>query len=613
MPGEFPTAFAAATRVPLYPSDAHAWDVHNGAAVSPTMHLLPVTKRLEDMVGGLFVDFVKIVDSNYAAMLERAEALRAEFSSEVGSFSASIGERLGVIETVLDGKLSEELDPVFTKWLGGMSFAPANAQPNVIETVKVNGKPLNVVSKSVDVTVPDAYPKSETDAMLDEKADRLGEWIVDPPSVSLVWVDADHPHPSAPDGATGWWPDSQGAVKGDRDSTELHWAEGSEAPMEVTAVRKAVLYTGDAHPNVIETVKVDGVPLHVSDDKSVDIRSTGMISDSAGNVVRADGSAVVVDGSWTCNGVVLTQKEGRDDYWENAERHWGLGYDPSAKWAFTNGSGYARLDAPADATKLSFVIGGVTYDATVGRADSVVMAGDVVPKGSGTETIATIGGKDIKAPASPVSSVNGKTGDVKLVAADVGALALGSSNKVGSLFSMNFEGEETSGGNILFGVGMGPGGWTFVVNKFYCSDRLYANGFVITNTSGAPGESVLNRIQEYGGDFKTALDEVNGLVDTTKRYSVVRPEASGNAYQLSDFAVNVVDLPSSGEYTFTFPPRTGGRVRDFVLKLNVTADPLPTVQFVKHPTDSDPPRFEGADGWSELELGVNFFGFTETS
>ena len=612
MPGEFPTAFAAATRVPLYPSDAHAWDVHNGAAVSPTMHLLPVAERLEDMVGSLFVDFVKTVDSNYASMLERAEALRAEFSGEVETFSARIGERLGVVETVLDGKLSEELDPVFTKWLGGMSFAPANAQPNVIETVKVNGKPLNVVSKSVDVTVPDAYPKSETDAMLDEKADRLGGWIVDPPSVSLVWVDADHPHPSAPDGATGWWPDSQGAVKGDRGSTELHWAEGSEAPLEITAVRKAVLYTGDAHPNVIETIKVDGVPLHVSDDKSVDIRSTGMISDSAGNVIRADGSAVVVDGSWTCNGVLLTKKEGRD-YWENAENKWGLGYDPSAKWAFTNGSGYARSDAPADATKLSFVIGEVTYDATIGRADSVVMAGDVVPRENGTEVIATIGGKDIKAPASPVSSVNGKMGEVKLGAADVGALALSSRNEVGSSFSMYFPQAESSGGNLSFGIEGGPSGLTFTFNKLYCSGNSFANGFVITNTSNTPGESVLDRIQEYGGDFKTALDEVNGLVETTKRYSVVRPEASGNAYQLSDFAVNVVDLPSSGEYTFTFPPRTGGRVRDFVLKLNVTADPLPTVQFVKHPTDSDPPRFEGADGWSELELGVNFFGFTETS
>lgn len=484
MPGEFPTAFAAATRVPLYPSDAHAWDVHNGAAVSPTMHLLPVAERLEDMVGSLFVDFVKTVDSNYAAMLERAEALRAEFSSEVGSFSASIGERLGVIETVLDGKLSEELDPVFTKWLGGMSFAPANAQPNVIETVKV-----------------------------------------------------------------------------------------------------------------------DGVPLHVFDDKSVDIRSTGMISDSAGNVIRADGSAVVVDGSWTCNGVLLTKKEGRD-YWENAENKWGLGYDSSAKWAFTNGSGYARSDAPTDATKLSFVIGEVTYEATIGRADSVVMSGDVVPKGSGTEVIATIGGKDIKAPASQVSSVNGKTGAVKLVAADVGALAPESANKVGSSFSMGFEGEETSGGNILFGVGSGPAGWTFIVNKLYCSDNLFANGFVITNTSGALGESVLARIQEYGGDFKTALAEVNGLIGTAIDATAAYPMSTVVDGALRDRTVN----HATAGGTFTFPARTGTNVRDFVLVIDAL-ETAPTVTFpgsVTYVSEQD-----AADIWTADAGKVNAWYFSE--
>lgn len=151
-----------------------------------------------------------------------------------------------------------------------------------------------------------------------------------------------------------------------------------------------------------------------------------MISDAAGNVIRADGSAVVVDESWTCNGVVLTKRTDRDDYWENVERHWGLGYNKNSSWLFTDGSGFASTTAPADATKLSFVIGGVTYNATIGRADSVVMAGDVVPMGDGTKVIATIGGKEIKVPDSEdsVSSVNGKTGDVTLGAEDVGALAL---------------------------------------------------------------------------------------------------------------------------------------------------------------------------------------------
>ena len=111
-----------------------------------------------------------------------------------------------------------------------------------------------------------------------------------------------------------------------------------------------------------------------------------------------------------------------------------------------NASGIAALKKSKqdalDAKQLSAVNSGITAE----KISNMVTKDGVVPKGNGTETIATVAGKDIKAPASPVSSVNGKTGAVKLVAQDVGALALESSNKVGSLFSMNFEGEETSGG-----------------------------------------------------------------------------------------------------------------------------------------------------------------------
>lgn len=126
----------------------------------------------------------------------------------------------------------------------------------------------------------------------------------------------------------------------------------------------------------------------------------------------------------------------------------------------------------------------------------------------------------------------------------------------------------------------------------------------------------------FSGTIEQWLESLNGKdgkdadeqqIEIFKRYVVARPLADGQTYQLEDCAMNVVDLPTSGEFTFVFPPRTGERVRDFVLKLNVTADPLPTVRFVKHATDDSPPRFEGEDGWSDLELGVNFFGFTESS
>ena len=104
-----------------------------------------------------------------------------------------------------------------------------------------------------------------------------------------------------------------------------------------------------------------------------------MISDAEGNVIRADGSAVIMDGSWTCNGVVLTKKEG-ENLWVNVEKKWHLIYTGRNVWIFGqayHGGGSAIFQAPEYATKLGFLIDGVWYHATIGRADSVVMAGDI--------------------------------------------------------------------------------------------------------------------------------------------------------------------------------------------------------------------------------------------
>lgn len=66
---------------------------------------------------------------------------------------------------------------------------------------------------------------------------------------------------------------------------------------------------------------------------------------------------------------------------------------------------------------------------TLGANSDIVTSGEVVPKGTGTEVIAVIGGKEIKAPAAggggAVESVNGQTGKVVLSAADVGARPAG--------------------------------------------------------------------------------------------------------------------------------------------------------------------------------------------
>ena len=239
-----------------------------------------------------------------------------------------------------------------------------------------------------------------------------------------------------------------------------------------------------------------------------------------------------------------------------------------------------------DAQQLSAVNSGITAE----KISNMVTKDGVVPKGNGTETIATIAGKDIKAPASPVSSVNDKTGVVKLVAADVGALALESANKVGSSFSMDFDGEETSGGNLSFGVGMGPGGWTFIVNKFYCSGEssLYANDLVITNTSGTSGESVLARIKEYGRDYKTALDEVNGLL----AYSRNATGLKDRAFNTLSFDGTEFDLSAALE---AVTPTASGQPRDLLIVATATA--ATTISYTAGTIKGDKPTIDGAGTW----------------
>ena len=102
----------------------------------------------------------------------------------------------------------------------------------------------------------------------------------------------------------------------------------------------------------------------------------------------------------------------------------------------------------------------------------------------------------------------------KVTAAQVGALALDSGNTVRSSFSVDFPNETSLGGNLSFRIGSGPSGMSFVVNNLYCSSAFgfYADGIVITNPEGTAGASVLGRIQEYGGDFKTARAEVDNLI-----------------------------------------------------------------------------------------------------
>lgn len=178
--------------------------------------------------------------------------------------------------------------------------------------------------------------------------------------------------------------------------------------------------------------------------------ASDFISDADGNVINADRSVTVNDGTWTCEGVVLQKISG--GVWQDDESGYAIGAAVGGRWIFTpdRGQTFGFCEAPDDAKELTFEVGGRTYSAKFGRSDSLLTKADVQLRGDGTEVIAVIGGKEIKAPAGgggegTVRSVANvqptPDGNVPLTAADVGALpktggGVGTSESAGVLTLM---------------------------------------------------------------------------------------------------------------------------------------------------------------------------------
>ena len=200
-----------------------------------------------------------------------------------------------------------------------------------------------------------------------------------------------------------------------------------------------------------------------------------------------------------------------------------------------NASGIAALKKSKqdalDAKQLSAVNSGITAE----KISDMVTKDDVVPKGSGTETIATIGGKDIKAPASPVSSVNGKTGAVKLVAQDVGALPLAGGTLTGDLVIGDKErpasrkltveadgganGIQLTGGNVGSGSSMtiggssGPGG-TLVVEDGGSGNASIKKGGKEVATEAYVDDKVKNAVLPTDPTFSNSVLAAGLNIDT---------------------------------------------------------------------------------------------------
>jgi hypothetical protein len=119
-------------------------------------------------------------------------------------------------------------------------------------------------------------------------------------------------------------------------------------------------------------------------------------------------------------------------------------------------------------------------------------------------------------------------------------------------------------------------------------------------------------------DPEKSMASVNGGYRYLIHYPAVTRETIDSIehlrFDVLDYAINVIDLPTSTPVRIHLPAPvdTTGRCRDFIVKLKVTSEVLPAVEFVKSDADKSI-AFESSDeDWATLEAGINYFTFTET-
>ena len=109
------------------------------------------------------------------------------------------------------------------------------------------------------------------------------------------------------------------------------------------------------------------------------------------------------------------------------------------------------------------------------------------------------------------------------------------------------------------------------------------------------------------------LDEADATTATggASRYKILKRTPEDGTVILADRAVTKVEAKTADAIRFVLPPLVKGAVRDFFVRLVVTADSLPEVTFAAPAGETV--SFEDVDSdVLACRVGVNVFAFTET-
>ena len=111
----------------------------------------------------------------------------------------------------------------------------------------------------------------------------------------------------------------------------------------------------------------------------------------------------------------------------------------------------------------------------------------------------------------------------------------------------------------------------------------------------------------------TDLVKINYPLDTPLESSEIVDGVTYRRFDVKDHTIATISLSNDTPVRVHFPDKpTENFCRDFIVKIKITSDTIPQVQFIKGQNDTSI-GFEYEDeSWAVLETGINYFTFTET-
>ena len=111
----------------------------------------------------------------------------------------------------------------------------------------------------------------------------------------------------------------------------------------------------------------------------------------------------------------------------------------------------------------------------------------------------------------------------------------------------------------------------------------------------------------------TDLVKINYPLDTPLESLEIVDGVTYRRFDIKDHTIATISLSNDTPVRVHFPDKpTENFCRDFIVKIKITSDTIPQVQFIKGQNDTSI-GFEYEDeSWAVLENGINYFTFTET-